>query len=85
MAGPLALSPELNVRLMKEFPPGSPASRLNKELVREGFRLDAPCDEDKSIHTASYLQEHYVLYQLQSSVYWKFDRQNKLIWTMGFV
>lgn len=84
-AQPLALSPELNSRLRKLFPPGSSSNRLQALLLSQGFTIGAACAADTSIKTASFLQKKYFLYQLQADVFWKVDRQKRVVWTEGFV
>lgn len=84
-AGPLALSPELDSRLRKLFPPGSSSNQLKSLLIKDGFVLGSPCAADPSISTASYEQKKYILEQLQANVYWKADSQNRIVWTEGFV
>jgi len=81
----LALSPKLNRHLQQEFPLGSPANLLKRELAREGFIAGGACSDDASIQTASYEQQHYVFYETQADIFWKTDRNNRIVWTEGFV
>src|SRR5438445_5367667 len=53
-AGKLALSPELNQRLINEFPLGSNESRLIEALTKQGFEMLPPCKADESIHRAGF-------------------------------
>jgi hypothetical protein len=82
---PLALSPRFNQRLAKQFPPGSPASKLEAELLAEGFELGGACPEDQTILTAHYLQKYYGLEQASAVVFWKTDASGDIVRTEGFL
>ncbi len=80
-----AASPEINERLSRDFPPGSPASMLSAELIKEGFTIDPPCSDDTTIKIASYTQKHYFLYQAYGTIYWKVDSAGNIVWSEGFI
>lgn len=86
---PLALSPELNQRLMQEFPRGSSQDRLTSALVQQGFTLEPrPCTEDRSVRMAWFSQHGGGFagpYPMHANIFWKVDRSNRLVWTKGFV
>jgi hypothetical protein len=85
---PFALSPELNQRLSHEFPPGSPADRLKKALLQQGFQMLPACENDRSIHVAIFDQHgagFFGPYPIHAVIYWKVDRANGVAWTKGFV
>jgi hypothetical protein len=87
MAGKLALSPELEQRLLSEFPPGSNESRIVDALTKQGFKMFPPCKTDQSIHGAEFVQHGggAFTYQIMASIYWKVDETNAIVWTKGFV
>jgi hypothetical protein len=79
-----ALPPEITAKLRKDFPPGSPASVLSSELLRQGFVVaDAPCSKDPSIKGASI--NIPALVSTDAHIYWQADANGKLIWTAGRV
>jgi hypothetical protein len=82
---PLAVSPEINERLRRSFPPGTPARKLSAELIKEGFSIDAPCTDDNTIKIASYTEKHYFLYQAYANIYWKVDSSGNIVWAEGFI
>jgi hypothetical protein len=82
-----ALSPELNQRLLNEFPAGSSEKHLVETLRQQGFELLAPCDTDASVHSASFTQHGGGIfsYPLTANVSWKVDDFGHVVWTQGFV
>lgn len=83
----LAVSPDMERRLQAEFPPGSSEDNLIQSLVTQGFKLSAPCDTDLTIHTATFFRKGrgILTYDIASTVYWKTDSQNQIVWTKGFL
>lgn len=83
----LALSPQLNLRLLHEFPPGSAESRLAAELAKIGFHKLAPCKEDPTVQVTSFTQRGGSIYHppMFVTVFWKLDASGALVWTKGFV
>ena len=85
---PLALSPELNQRLIREFPHGSSGKRIEEVLTRQRFHMLPPCQNDRSIRAALFHQiggGFFGPYPIRATVYWKVNRGNKIVWTKGFV
>lgn len=82
----LALSPELNVRLAREFPPGTTELRLIEELAKMGFSQPLACEGDPTTRSAFFKQHGGSLYHLAMAarVFWKVDDSGILIWTKGF-
>lgn len=82
----LALSPELQERLVHEFPPGSGEQRLVLALREQGFILLPPCKGDRSIRSAAFNQHGGGLIwdPLTAKVFWKVDDRGKIVWTKGF-
>jgi len=85
--GQLALSPELNERLTKEFPPGTDESQLIGLLTKQGFEMQPSCSNDQSIHRASFTQHggSGFAYRMLADIFWKVDERNAIVWTKGFV
>jgi hypothetical protein len=86
-ARPLALSPELNLRLAQVFPAGSSEKHLVETLKQQGFELLPPCSSDTYIHAAAFTQHGGGLLSnpLTASVFWKVDESGNVVWTKGFV
>ena len=85
---PLAVSPELNQRLLSEFPPGSTEDRLIEELSKQGFTMLPPCKNDQSIHSAVFQQHGAGLFSsfpITANIFWKVDHANAVVCTKGFV
>jgi hypothetical protein len=80
-------SPELDARLINQFPPGSEAGKLAKLLTDQGFELRDSCKNDKSIHVARFFRKGVGLlpYATYAGVYWKVDQADRIVWTAGFV
>ena len=86
-----AMTP-FRVRLMKRFPPGTDQQVAISSLQRMGFFLydkssanEQPCDE--GIRVMSYEQKGIGPYTnpLSANVYWKPDRDGKIIWIKGSI
>jgi hypothetical protein len=85
---PLASSPELDRRLLQEFPTGLAEGRLVEELTRHGFAMLPSCQDDPSIHLAVFRQRGGGVsseFSMTANVYWKVDRENAVAWTRGSV
>jgi hypothetical protein len=82
----LALSPEFNVRLRNDFPPGSPEQTLVDSLQRQGFREAGSCKSDPSIKVATFYAKGTGLlpYATIAEAYWQTDG-DRIVWTKGFV
>jgi hypothetical protein len=86
-----ATSPELSARLSKQFPIGSPASNLQAELERQGFKLaPPPCSENPSVRRATARISDAIRldsfpYQMDADVYWSVDSRGRVTWTAGRV
>ncbi len=83
----LALSPELNVRLLREFPPGTAEAHLLEELVKMGFSRPRACEGDSTTRSAFFQQHGGSLrhFAMAANVFWKVDDSGVLVWTKGFV
>ncbi len=83
----LALSPQFNVRLMREFPPGTAEAYLVEELVKIGFSRPQNCKGDLATRSAFFRQHGGSLrhFAMGASVFWRIDDSGNLIWTKGFV
>jgi hypothetical protein len=80
-----ALSPELNQRLARQFPPGSPEEVLVRSLAAQGFRPLEPCRNDATIRSAHFSgPTSGALFAINAVVYWK-TQNDTLVWTKGFV
>ncbi len=87
-AGPEARSPEVEDRLSHQFPPGTPATALVASLVDQGFRPEAPCDNDPSIRRALFDQRGGTFLgpaPAWARVAWKVDDQGRVVWTKADV
>jgi hypothetical protein len=81
-----ALSPELNERLQRQFPPGTPQERLISTLAKQRFEPPVPCSDDKTIRSARFYQSGGLLaYDTRAEIFWKVDQANNLVWTKGFI
>jgi hypothetical protein len=83
----LALSPELNQRLVQSFPSGSSEKRLSDALSAQGFELLPSCKNDSSIRVAAFNQHGGGLFlpPIVANVFWKVDEAGNIVWTKGFV
>jgi hypothetical protein len=75
----LALSPELNVRVAEQFPPGTWEETLVKFLSDQGFGKMEYCEGDTTIRFMSFATKN-----MGAWVFWKVD-ENRILWTKGFV
>ena len=82
----LALSPELNIRLLREFPPGTAEAHLLGELVKMGFSQPRACEGDPTTRSAFFKQHGGSLNHpaMAARVFWKVDDSGALVWTKGF-
>jgi len=81
-------SPEINQRLKRDFPPGSPAVLLRRSLIRQGFKLEGACSPDHSVWLATFRQRGgngITAFPAFVSVYWREDAAARLIWASGDV
>ena len=89
----LAVSPELEQRLLDGFPPGSSSDQLASTLTAQGFQLRSPCEADQTIQSASFFRETITGFpgflsrrnRTSATVYWKSDDKHRIVWTKGFV
>ena len=84
-----ALSPELNERLSKEFPPGTNQDYLVETLTSQGFIITDNCKDDNSIHRAVLslykigISEKFPI--VSAEIGWKADQDHRIVWTKGYV
>ena len=79
-------SPEINRRLVRDFPAGSPAALLRRSLVRQGFKIDGSCSPDGSVRLAEFRQRGgngITAIPAFVTVYWKEDGAARLAWATG--
>ncbi|MEJ5979585.1 hypothetical protein WG901_23235 [Novosphingobium sp. PS1R-30] len=67
-------------RLNSQFPPGSPASRLDAELARQGFELHT-CQDEPTIRNAKYSWKSYG--GGLSLITYKVNSENRIEWVTG--
>jgi hypothetical protein len=83
-----ALSPELMERLTRQFPVGSDASRLERNLKEQGFSLRLPCDGLSAVHLGEFRQRGgglYGPYPIFAQIAWEQDDAGRIMWTKGTV
>ncbi|MVZ97884.1 hypothetical protein EUU23_09200 [Sphingorhabdus sp. IMCC26285] len=83
-----ALSPELMERLSREFPVGSDASRLERNLKEQGFSFSLPCDGLSAIHLGEFSQNGGGFngpYPIFAQIVWEQDDAGKILWTKATV
>lgn len=82
-----AISPEFDVRLKEQFPPGTPETALVQALNQQGFELQRPCGSDDTIRFARFRQIGGGLftYPMFAIAVWRVDHNQKLEWTRGMV
>jgi hypothetical protein len=68
-------------RLNRQFPVGSPASALEQELARQGFKVEV-CSSDPTIKTAVYSWDEN--WGGQGLIAFKSDGNGRLVWSTGF-
>jgi hypothetical protein len=86
--GPMApgVSSEFNQRLAEQFPIGTPADRLVRTLVEQGFReRPAPCRNDPTIRAAGFCGRYGWRTGPRVDVFWKSDPDDKLAMTGGAI
>lgn len=79
-------SPEINQRLVRDFPPGSPAVLLRRSLVRQGFTMHGFCSPDHRVQWAEFRQRGgngITAMPAFVTVYWKEDGAARLVWATG--
>ena len=85
---PEAHSPRVEDRLTRDFPAGTPEADLLGALTRQGFKPEAPCDNDPAIHRASFNQSGGGLagpYPALAEIAWKVDPEGRIAWTKANV
>jgi hypothetical protein len=83
---PPGTSPEFNRRLADQFPIGTPADRLVRTLVEQGFQeRPLPCKNDPTIKSAGFCGRHGWRYGPRADVFWKSDGDDKLVMTGGAI
>lgn len=80
-----ANSEELQQRLYQQFPPGTNEAMIIRALAEQGFSSMVSSKDDKTIHTSYFESQFGVLSGIRSTVQWKVDKDDKIIWTKGFV
>ncbi len=81
-------SSDVEGRLARLFPPGTPEQDLVLALQQQGFRLSAPCESDTQIHRAVFNQSGGGLFgpfPVFADVVWKVDELGHIVWTKAFV
>jgi hypothetical protein len=81
---PEAHAPQVEARLARDFPAGTPEQALLAALTRQGFKSDGACDNDPSIHRAVFNQAGGGLfgpYPARAQVAWKVDGEGRVVWT----
>lgn len=83
----LGLSPKLNARLLRDFPPGTAETQIFGKLVEMGFSRPHACEGDPTTRSAFFKQHGGSLRHIAmaTSVFWKVDNSGIIIWTKGFV
>ena len=83
----LALSPQLNARLLRQFPPGTDSREIVSTLLVQRFSLAGVCNTDDTIHIAIFNQNSSIrlMWATHAVVYWKVDVRGRIVWTKGFV
>lgn len=79
-------SPEIVLRLRRDFPVGSQAKHLREALSRQGFLIHDACSPDKSVSWAGFRQNGgngVTTMAAFGSVYWKSDEAGRIVWTTG--
>jgi hypothetical protein len=83
-----AISPNVEKRLVQQFPAGTPEQELVLALQRQGFELIPPCDNDIQIHRAVFRQKGGGIlgpYPMFANIAWKIDELGRVVWTKAFV
>ena len=85
---PQSGSPQVEARLARQFPAGVDEGRLVATLRAQGFRLVQECDNDPTIHDATFAQEgggFWGPYPVYADIAWKVDQADKIVWTKADV
>ena len=83
---PKATSPELEQRVARLFPTGGNSAALEQTLAAQRFTIGASCENDSSIHEASFVRYIPALTDPDlASIYWKTDANNRIVWTKSFI
>jgi hypothetical protein len=75
-------------RLAREYPVGSDASRLERNLKEQGFSLSHPCDGLSTIHRGEFRQRgggFYGPYPIFAQIAWEQDAAGRIQWAKGTV
>jgi hypothetical protein len=81
---PEAHATQVEARLARDYPNGTSEAVLAGALIRQGFKPEAPCDNDPAIHRASFTQSGGGFsgpYAALAEVAWKVDGQGRIVWT----
>lgn len=80
------VSPEFNQRLAEQFPIGTPADRLVRTLIEQGFHeRPSPCRNDPTIKAAWFCGRYGLRTGPRVDVFWKSDSNDKLAMTGGAI
>ncbi len=77
----IEISPDFSQRLAAEFPPGTPSKSIQTELARQGFAI-SHCPYEADVMAAKVTVTG--IGTLTGKAYWKVDRNDKVLWTVGF-
>jgi hypothetical protein len=83
-ASPEAHALQVEARLAHDFPAGTPEASLISALARQGFKPEAACDNDPTIHRAQFNQAGGGLfgpYPAMANIAWKVDGEGRIVWT----
>jgi hypothetical protein len=83
-AKPEAHALQVEARLARDFPVGTPEQALVAALTRQGFKPDAACDNDPTIHRAMFYQTgggFFGPYPAMANIAWKVDSEGRIVWT----
>jgi hypothetical protein len=75
-------------RLARQYPIGSDASRLKRNLEEQGFSLSVPCKGLSAIHRGEFRQRGggiYGPYPIFAQIAWQQDEAGRIMWTKGTV
>jgi hypothetical protein len=81
-------SPEVEARLARQFPAGTDEKRLITMLRAQGFAPTQECDNDPTIHGATFQQGgggFWGPYPVYADIAWKVDDAGKIVWTKANV
>ncbi len=77
----IEMSPDFSQRLAAEFPPGTPSKVIETKLARQGFAI-SHCPYEADVMAAKVTVTG--IGTLTGTAYWKVDRNDKVVWTIGF-